>query len=207
MDPKKLRLAADILEFKLPYSIKDANGTDIKSLWPLALACDNSFCSFELIPGDGYEFISLSESKSGDEVYLSGLGWVKFDYHNTLINSSSLFRRKIKSHPLFGNPPEGYTWHNPDDLTPDQVETGDGWRLCLKDNYQRWEKGTRPKNTEIWINGWVYGVAVFGGGHTYRTKEPLPKTEFQKFEKWAHSQSLAASQPMFEAWKAGKESE
>lgn len=93
-------------------------------------------------------------------------------------------------HPPFGNPPEGYTWHNPQGLTPQQVETGDGWRLVLD---QEADSLTPHQLTphQIFLNGqWEPMNIIFkdifqGMPGAFRTKAPLPMTERQKFEAWS----------------------
>jgi len=89
--------------------------------------------------------------------------------------------RIAKPVPTFGKPPEGWEWHNPQNLTPEQVEVDKGWRLMLvgeavPDGYEfinfsktLWSEG------EDWF-GKKAGVGDPGNfwvKNTYRTKAPL----------------------------------
>ena len=72
----------------------------------------------------------------------------------------------------FPDPPHGWKWHNPANLTPEQVGIADGWRLCLG------EETSLPN--ECYIQG-NWSIAAHDGGPflemtttTYRTKAPLP---------------------------------
>jgi len=98
----------------------------------------------------------------------------------------------------FGKPPEGREWHNPEKLTPEQVEVDKGWRLMLvgeavPDGYEfinfsktRWSEG------DDWF-GKKAGVgdpSNFWVKNTYRTKAPLPApiapSEAAFNEWWTH---------------------
>lgn len=84
-------------------------------------------------------------------------------------------RYRIKQE-RFPEPPDGEQWHNPANLTPEQVGVKDGWRLalvsevsttialCGKVEMWRFKKWDR---SEHWICDSI--------GETYRTREPLPQ--------------------------------
>ncbi len=90
----------------------------------------------------------------------------------------------------FPDPPSGYGgWHNPENLTPEQVGIDEGWRLCLKE-----EQARRGIDEISEIGGpWMVVEGLAGSldsDFTYRTREPLPppkptpeeldRTEFEK---------------------------
>jgi hypothetical protein len=56
----------------------------------------------------------------------------------------------------FPEPPPGWKWHNPENLTPAQVGFAEGWRLCL-------EEDALPASDK------TYGEC----GATFKTKAPL----------------------------------
>ncbi len=94
---------------------------------------------------------------------------------------------------VFPDPPHGWEWHNPENLTPAQVGIADGWRLCLAGETAT--AGCEQNNP----HGWTYfGIAraPFGGGYvlTYRTRDPLPdpkptaaEIERADFEAWVNN--------------------
>lgn len=71
----------------------------------------------------------------------------------------------------FPAPPEGRSWHNPENLTPEQVGVADGWRLVLSD-----EPTTFPHQHgyPCWVDSTMCSCCFIGLGLTYRTREPLP---------------------------------
>ena len=123
----------------------------------------------------------------------------------------------------FGDPPQGYTWHNPKNLTPEQVEVDKGWRLFMKgearsDGYEDyivgdWTAGDR----EMIQSGQPLSQIV-----TYRTKAPLPapkptpeELERLEFEAWATVECYSIERNGYEylwgstgnawaAWKAAR---
>jgi len=73
--------------------------------------------------------------------------------------------------------PEGESWHNPDNLTPEQVEVDKGWRLLTKSERKR----RALSSEEIYdCSGWGDASKSWGNEHlfgasphiTYRTKTP-----------------------------------
>jgi len=82
----------------------------------------------------------------------------------------------IRVKPLkFSKPPEGEEWHNPANLTADQIEVDKGYRLLLKS-----EIGNKEINhplfrkCETFRSSWWKGSWGGCDGATYRTKVPLP---------------------------------
>jgi len=97
----------------------------------------------------------------------------------------------------FGDPPAGWTWHNPGNLTPEQVEVDKRWRLCLvgetipedyeyyREISETWHPGCNPhRSAGVGTEScpWVR--------NTYRTKAPLPaaktpeEIEHAAFQAW-----------------------
>jgi hypothetical protein len=75
----------------------------------------------------------------------------------------------------FPDPPLGRKWHNPENLTPEEVGIADGWRLCLED-----EPGNLPdqylNDDYEWTGGECIIDTPYGNFEsTYRTKAPLPQ--------------------------------
>lgn len=95
--------------------------------------------------------------------------------------------------------PKGYDWHNPDNLTPEQVGVSDGWRLLLKSEIDP----NRPLTEEIECYRFGDWDKTWGGNQselTYRTKWPLPNTAFQACEagcKADNQQAVATPQDDF----------
>lgn len=84
----------------------------------------------------------------------------------------------LLSKPLsFGEPPAGHEWHNPENLTPEQVGIAEGWRLQVKgeertDATQFWDDDVGPPHfSNVGKNR--CGNAMCRRT-TYRTKAPLP---------------------------------
>jgi hypothetical protein len=77
--------------------------------------------------------------------------------------------------PTFPKPPEGQEWHNPDKLTPAQVELNKGYRLLLKSeiNAREQRDWCDRWTPSVWYNGYSGNLQT----RTYRTKEPLPGTK------------------------------
>jgi len=75
------------------------------------------------------------------------------------------------------DPPEGEEWHNPANLTPDQIEVEKGYRLLLKS-----EIGGKPTSQPLEgkCDAFLYGKywedenEGYDEVLTYRTKVPLP---------------------------------
>ena len=79
-------------------------------------------------------------------------------------------------------PPKGEEWHNPQNLTPEQVGVKDGWRLALKSEVCdahpiRYKCEMAFSEGGAWEGGLGHGDTVY---NTYRTKEPLPLSEEDK---------------------------
>lgn len=209
MTPQQLRLIADIIEFNMPCRVT-IDGA-LYTVAPFSLTLGRGGVTVELTPGDGYEFVDFREAIGTDEVYTITCGWIPNGASPR--DPDGLYRRKRPVHPPFGDPPDGYTWHNPDNLTPEQVGTADGWRLCCKE-----ETANLPD--EGWLLGkkaWVSPIGATSDKYqkteaTYRTKAPLPMTERQKFDEWFNSQYVTqhVTDPLrstiFAAWKAAKQS-
>lgn len=73
-----------------------------------------------------------------------------------------------------GDPPPGHKWHNPENLTPEQVEVDQGFRLCLE--YEIIPEDAQLKTTDdrdIWIPSRQVGDRA-EASITYRTKAALP---------------------------------
>lgn len=76
--------------------------------------------------------------------------------------------------------PEGMEWHNPHNLTPEQVQVEQGWRLLTKDENKTaikdnrdFSKSDRQQWTAgSWDKGGNCGDAIMG---TYRTRKPIPQ--------------------------------
>lgn len=71
----------------------------------------------------------------------------------------------------FPAPPEGEKWHNPDNLTPEQVEIDKGYRLRL-------ESEKVGNSDEFWLTIGAWSKTLHSGYnleavYTYRTREPL----------------------------------
>jgi len=79
----------------------------------------------------------------------------------------------------FHAPPEGEKWHNPDNLTADEVEVDKGYRLLLESEvaengnsrHCNWLIEMFHYGEDPWQSG-CYGDCRNG---SYRTKNPLPK--------------------------------
>ena len=128
--------------------------------------------------------------------------------------------KPVAATPLtFGDPPVGYTWHNPENLTPEQVEVDKGWRLLLVG-----EIATK-KRDDVWICGIFHSVNGYDGDVAgleqptagFRTKAPLPepkptpeeieRREFEavmldKFPEFCWASDF--SQGAFAGWKAAR---
>lgn len=97
--------------------------------------------------------------------------WFQYDY-------------RIKEE-KFPDPPEGEEWHNPGNLTLEQVGMKDGWRLAFKSELNgKLATGCAPRElpigtVEMWCSNaeWDEGQNGLEGtikDMTYRTKLPLP---------------------------------
>jgi hypothetical protein len=74
----------------------------------------------------------------------------------------------------FPEPPAGEEWHNPDELSPEQVGVNDGWRLLLESETQEDE---RVDYIELWSpehRHFTSGKYYPTDSQTFRTKRPLP---------------------------------
>jgi len=74
----------------------------------------------------------------------------------------------------FPDPPEGCRWHNPDNLTPEQVGITEGWRLALESEIAT---DSLFENCIAWFGGTWNDRHEWAGNDqrvTYRTKNPLP---------------------------------
>lgn len=70
--------------------------------------------------------------------------------------------------------PEGHAYHNPENLTPEQVGVSEGWRLLLEDEQAvEGDEVNLPLGWEPTLN---YGGHTKSASLTYRTKRPLPTT-------------------------------
>ncbi len=75
----------------------------------------------------------------------------------------------------FPQPPEGKEWHNPENLTPEQVGVSEGWRLLLKDAERALESGTEFLMQDgRWGRFTDYHGMSRLDNRTYRTRRPLP---------------------------------
>lgn len=148
-----------------------------------------------------------------------GVSCTHYMEHETLAN---LPKRPEPPKPLtFGEPPAGWTWHNPENLTPGQVEVDQGWRLCLM-------KEMADIDHQLMIGGdWTGAIrssAPFSNySAAYRTKAPLPapKPTAEEMERAAFEKvfdeicagpgiALTMADPVhliqrvaFRAWQAG----
>jgi hypothetical protein len=118
---------------------------------------------------------------------------------------------------VFPDPPYGWEWWNPANLTPEQVGIKDGWRLCLGQ-----EQANLPD--EEWCSldyGWKDAGASsrpysYFRTRTFRTKAPLPAPkptpeEIEEQEHWAAWMDYSKAHPLtggrtaFDwAWRAAK---
>ena len=75
---------------------------------------------------------------------------------------------RIKQTPI-PDPPEGEEWQNPDNLTAEQIEIDDGWRLLLKSEVH---EDKRKSVGQIWTAGKSWHSYGCGACKTvtYRTK-------------------------------------
>ncbi len=89
----------------------------------------------------------------------------------------------VKRDPLqFPELPEDESWHNPDNITPHDVEVDKGWRLLLKSeaqDRQQFHSDNAPDAGKFhgWLRGsekWSTGLNGLCLGITYRTRAPLP---------------------------------
>ena len=72
---------------------------------------------------------------------------------------------------FFRAPPRGWEWHNPDELTPEQVEVGEGWRLALGGEHIAIGDVQYLSSATGWRNSKNdFPAPLF----TYRTRNPLP---------------------------------
>lgn len=79
----------------------------------------------------------------------------------------------VKVESLFPDPPAGKNWHNPDNLTPEEVGIADGWRLCLAQEYCKIPDEYRQNGA--WVRGYpAIRIRYMDLTDTYRTKAPLP---------------------------------
>lgn len=114
----------------------------------------------------------------------------------------------------FGDPPKGRTWHNPENLTPEQVEVDKGYRLFLTGEEV-------ASDCQLLCHGEWMASSGSKPYWTYRTRSPLPdpkpdkeEVERREFEAWAITQGFTKREleavydyPLdgyWEAWK-GKE--
>ena len=128
----------------------------------------------------------------------------------------------------FPDPPHGWEWHNPENLTPEQVWVRDGWRLMAKGEPRH--KGYQDYIGKYWTDGSrpeLESGARLSDDITYRTKAPLPapkptpeEVERAEFETWAARPGIEldlrrldfdnrpyidnSTQQAFWAWKAAK---
>jgi hypothetical protein len=68
--------------------------------------------------------------------------------------------------------PEGTAWHNPENLTPEQVGVSEGWRLLLED--ERVYQQDQCFENRHWLGTCNYEHGKMNRRLTYRTKRPLP---------------------------------
>jgi len=71
-------------------------------------------------------------------------------------------------------------WHNPSNLTAEQVGLADGWRLLLKSEVDAGKFGSSDEFWRISTGrfehaGCAPGGCYWSGFDTVRTKQPLPK--------------------------------
>lgn len=103
----------------------------------------------------------------GERFLFSGLVVLREEIHDHV--------RRIPKPPApaltFGDPPAGHKWHNPENLTPEQVEVDKGWRLCLEDETSNIDHQVFGGGQ--WINATYAGCTFEGTLYTYRTKAPL----------------------------------
>lgn len=101
-------------------------------------------------------------------------------------NTIPLFVRRLPANPpalSFGDPPPGHTWHNPENLTPEQVEVDKGWRLCCEDEVDDFAHECWINRDSEWVKAGSSGGKTFkqfaaicpSVVATYRTKAPLPE--------------------------------
>lgn len=98
-----------------------------------------------------------------------------FPQKGELVGVASTEDDEIK--PLeFPAPPSGEEWHNPDGLTPEQVEISYEWRLLLSSEIQPTPTHKYGCDCEIWQGRWVGETSNWGASRvcTYRTRRPLP---------------------------------
>lgn len=91
------------------------------------------------------------------------------------------FEYRIKEE-KFPNPPEGEEWHNPENLTPEQVGISKRYRLALKSGIF---VGNKRGGFDVWTiaKDWAGGISPNISVFTYRTKCPLPsKPKLVPFE-------------------------
>lgn len=96
----------------------------------------------------------------------------------------------------FPAPPEGESWHNPDNITPEQV--GEGYRLLLES--ELWNRDEENDFIHRWLNrggwdasGWVGGNKDF----TYRVPASTPfHWDKPKEPEWTLSRELPGFRPL-----------
>lgn len=132
--------------------------------WRVVSKSDGSVCIRDLI-AELPQFISQKNSEKPQ-----WFGSVYANAESVLRTLKGIQNPKPSEFPKL---PEGMEWHNPNNLTPKQVEVNQGWRLILKSeaggsmpisSCDRWEH-------EKWQSG-NYGANIAA---SYRTKLPLPE--------------------------------
>jgi len=110
----------------------------------------------------------VSPSKADHYVDMAGYAACTGEISTTFVQQEFDFNE-------FPDPPPGKKWHNPQRLTPQQVQIQDGWRLCLTDEVadlpdQYLEEG-------VWYDADPAPDSIYAQSDlTYRTKAPLPWT-------------------------------
>ncbi len=116
--------------------------------------------------------------RAGNSAIRDGTASLALKYLAAAIERWEAIRPKDQATPeplAFPDPPHGYAFHNPENLTPEQVGISSGWRLMV-------EGELRADGTQWWndhefefVPGAKHRLGdSMGMNTTYRTKAPLP---------------------------------
>lgn len=120
--------------------------------------------------------------------YSGNAEWLDGHTRSTTTLWALWYNHNIRIKPLkFPDPPEGRKWHNPENLTPEQVEINKGWRLCLKGEWRMLGMEFLDESESCWRIldrlGFESSKTLYPSV-TYRTKSPLPDSEKPEPEEW-----------------------